>query len=173
MIGPATVRRSFLLTEVLAVLAIGVLVLAMLAKLVTDAMYLQQLAALHGNRVAVMDALSHRLQGDALAAVAYEQDGTTLSLRTLTHDGPSQVTYTFAPDVVRRVSSGGDEAEWQSIRLEFSWRIESGPRADVLVLDFIEVPPPRRTALPPRTFSAAFLLPLGANPPAHPGEGPP
>jgi hypothetical protein len=169
--GP--IRRSFLLTEVIALLAVGVILLAFLAKFVADAIYLQQLAAQHGNRIAVMDALSHRLRGDALAATNYEYDGTALTLRLANGSGPSEVTYILTPDIVRRTTTSGEETEWESRRLEFVWRIEWGSRADVLLLDFIEVPPPRRTELPPQTFSASFVLPHGlARPTASTGSAP-
>jgi hypothetical protein len=165
MTRPATIRRGIFLAELLAVIAIGILLLALLGKLVTDAIYLQTIAAQHSNRTAVMDALSHRLRQDTLAAVAYEESGKALTLHVLDTAGSSQVTYTFTPELVRRTTSAGDEGAWQSQRLEFAWQVESGARADVLVLDFIEIPPPRRAGLPPRTFSTPFLLPPGPTTP--------
>lgn len=173
MTGPRSIRRGIFLTELLAVVAIGVLVMALLGKLVTDAIYLQTIAAQHGNRTAVMDALTHRLNQDTLAAVGYEEHGAGLTLQVVNSAGLARVTYAFLPELVRRTTPGGEESEWQSQRLEFAWHIEPGTRADVLVLDFVEVAPPRRTGLPPRTFSTSFLLPHGADTPPVQAEGTP
>ena len=60
-------RRGFLLVELMAVLAIGALLLGILGKMVVDMIYLQRVATQHADRVAVMQrahaANSHRHAG--------------------------------------------------------------------------------------------------------------
>jgi hypothetical protein len=152
-------RRAFLLVELMAVLAIGALLLGVLGKMVVDMIYLQRIATQHADRVAMMDALTRRIRTDTLASVNYEWREHALVLRTLGSAGLTTVTYRFDPATIERQATGEAPTAWRSRRLEFAQRIERGPRGDVLTLDFIESPPPRATSLPNRKFPVAFLLP--------------
>ncbi len=168
-----SVRRAILLVEVLMVMVIVVVLVGLLFKLVIDAMYLQRIAAQHAARVATMDSLTRRLQRDALATTRYDQHLNTLTLRTLAAAGGSSVSYTIEPEFVRRVQADGDDREWRAERLRFDWHIEHGARGDVLILAFTELPPPRATILPNRSYPAAFGLPRAQPPLRAPAEAQP
>ena len=164
-------RRGFLLVELMAVLAIGALLLGILGKMVVDMIYLQGVATQHADRMAVMDGLTRRIRSDTRAAVNSEWREHTLTLRTLGSAGLTNVTYTFELGTVGRQATGEAATEWQSRRLEFAHRIERGPRGDVLMLDFIELPPPRATSLPNRKYPVTFLLPSAVGDAGAPEQG--
>jgi type II secretory pathway pseudopilin PulG len=159
-------QPAFLLVELLIVIVLGAAVMAILGQLLLDGLYVQRLAAQHEARVSIMDTLTRRLRHDARAATGYQwqaadQRGMLIISR---RDGGSESTvhYVFEPARVRRSDASGESGGWEVDRLRFATRIEPGPRADVLQLDFIELPPPRGTHLSQRRFTASVLLPRAA-----------
>jgi hypothetical protein len=163
-------RRGFLLVHVILMLPLAALVLLILGQLMLDALYLQRVAIQHANIVAVGDSLTQQLRQDAWAARSYRRSEDSITLSTVGPDGARPITYTFEPADVRRTAPGGDERAWHCWRLRFDWRIESGPRGDVLVLEQLEAPPPRATAVLPRSFPTTFLLPPIESPAGAPEE---
>ncbi len=162
---PARARqRGYLLMHVLLMLPLAALLLLILGKLVIDTIYLQRVAAQHANLVAVADSLTRQLHQDAWATATYRRTGDSLTLQTVSPQGPVSVTYTFEPESVRRTAPDGDERTWHCTRLQFDWHVEGGPRGDVLWLDLRKVPPARATLVLPRSFATTFLLPPGAGP---------
>jgi type II secretory pathway component PulJ len=152
-------QPAFMLAELLGALALTGLIAGLVVKLLLDVLALESAATEHANRMAVMDAAVRQMRRDAVAAADCARDGDALVLTLAGAEGPQRVRWTVAPDVFRRVREDGEDREWRATRLRFAWRIEHGPRGDVFTIDFIETPPPRGSALPNRTYSAAFLLP--------------
>jgi len=166
-------RRAFLLAEALSAVALAVVLGGLLGKLMLDAFYLQRVAAEHSNRMATIDSAMRQIRRDTVAVTSYAPEGAALVLSVAGADGQQHVRWTVAPDVLQRVREDGEDREWRATRLRFAWRIEHGPRGDVLTIDFIETPPPRGSALPNRTYSTAFFLPQANVPLAPRTEGTP
>ena len=93
-----------------------------------------------------------------LATRAWRIGDDGLTLATIDAD----VNYTLGADRVRRTTGDGEVKEWRSRRLAFGWRVETGSRGSVLVVEFVEQPPSRATPLPDRSYPAAFYLPQAA-----------
>jgi hypothetical protein len=149
------------LTQVLLMLPLAGVLLTILGTLTVDILYMQRVAAQHANMAAIADNLVRQLRADTRAATSYARDGDRLDLEVLTRDGVQRVTYTVAGEYLQRRGPNGADTTWQYYRLEFAWRVEDGPRGDVLWLELRELPPPRKTAVLPRSFTTSFLLPEG------------
>ncbi len=152
-------KHAVILVQLLLMLPIAALLLLVLGRLIVDAIYIQRVAAQHTDLVAVEEDLLRSLQRDAWAATAYQRTADTLLLQTVTSAGVAQVSYTFAPALVQRSLPAGPERYWRAARLNFAWRIEPGPRADVLWLNLHELPAPRQSPAIPRDYTATVLLP--------------
>jgi hypothetical protein len=151
--------RAFILSELIGVVTLTTLVLLVLTRLVNDAVYMQRVASDHADRVAVMDTVTTRLNRDLAAASVYHWDGTdTLVLRGTSTSQSTNVSYVFSNDLVRRQVDDRSQ-EWRTRRLSFAARLAYGPSGDVLELDFIAQPPPRRIESDARTYHATFTLP--------------
>jgi hypothetical protein len=152
-------RRGFLLAQMLMMLPLAALLLFVLGKMTVEALRVQHLAAEHANIVAVGEDLLRQLRADARAALACSASGEGFVLDTCGPSGPQRVSYDFTPDQVRRSGAAGDERTWTRWRLSFGWRIEHGPRGDLLSVELRETPPAHVTIVLPRTFTATCLLP--------------
>lgn len=152
-------RHAYVLAELLTVLALSLLLASVLGKLALDAVYLQRVAAEHAHIVATTDSLTRQLRNDALGTIAYTYDTTAIHLDLVDEAGRASVTYVVQPDSVRRLAPHGDERVWSAWRLGFAWRIEPGPRGDVLHIEFQEQPPPRASEVLTRSSSTAIGLP--------------
>lgn len=167
MTAGRSTRRGFLLLELVIVVVLAAGVLWILSKLLIDGLYLQRIAGQHVARVGVVDALTRRIRTDALSAIGYgwrvAEREATLVLSGRAGGSTSEVRYVFEPDRVVRSERSGESVTWQRERLRFAARTERGPQADILYVDFIELPPPRATVLPDRRFSVSVLLPRAAD----------
>lgn len=156
-------RTGFALIELLAVVAVGGVLLAILGRLLIDAFVLQRGAAEHADRVAVITSLTRYLRKDTLGAVAAEWSADTLRLEVLSDGEAANVVYVLTPDCVQRLGPGSAERAWQATRLQFATRSETGPRGTVWWLECTEEPPLRRTPVVARTYDIPFLLPPAAD----------
>lgn len=155
MIARRFIRPAYLLTELLALLTVGVVLLTLLGKLTLTLLRVQRLAAEHATRMAVMDSLTRQLTDDARGVLTWGLEGATLWLRVCGDDGPADLQYQLTAGQVQRSSPMNGTRAWQADRLTFAWRVERGPQGSVLWLDFTEQPPPRSLGLPNRTYSVA------------------
>lgn len=162
MMARRPTRRAYILTELLALLTVGMVLLTLLGKQTITVLRVQRLAAEHANRLAVMDSLTRQLTADARGVLTWELAGETLVLRVQRDAGPAEVRYTLATGRVQRSGAADDDRAWQAGRLTFGWRVEHGPRGSILWLDFTEQPPPQSLGLPQRTYSVATGLPRAA-----------
>jgi len=162
-------QPAFMLAELLGALTLTGLVAGLVAKLLLDVLALQSAATEHANRMAVMDAAVRQLRRDAVAATDGARDGDALVLTLAGAEGPQHVRWTVEQQVLRRVREDGEDREWRATRLQFAWRIEPGPRGDLLTVDFVETRAPRAAALPNRTYPTTFLLPRVKAPSVPPG----
>jgi type II secretory pathway pseudopilin PulG len=166
MIARSVRQPAFLLVELMIVIVLGAAVLSILGQLLLDGLYLQRLAGQHEVRITIMDTLAQRLRRDALAASSYQwqpaEQGGTLTISQWGDGSISTAHYVFEPERVSRSDAGGESGAWKAERLRFAVRIDAGPGADVLQLDFVELPPARATHLPQRRFTASVLLPRAA-----------
>ena len=156
-------RRCFLLVELMIVIALGTGVIWILGKLLLDGQYLHRIAGQHQARVGTMDTLTDQLRDDALSTVTYEwqpsEQGGTLAVWHDRGRSASVARYAFETTQVTRTDASGLSDTWETERLRFAAQIEPGPCADVLQVDFIELPPRRAMSLPNRCFSISILLP--------------
>lgn len=166
----ATRRQfAFMLVELIVIVGVGLLLVGLVSKLVIDAVYLQRMTVQHANRMALIDAFTEQMRRDLALTTAYAADAAGLTLFSANSEQRSETRYAINASEVLRTAEGRETHRWKAIRLGFTWRIERGPRADLLWLDFIEQPPPRATRLRDRTFRVSFLLPPGSA--AQPAEG--
>lgn len=152
-------KRGYFLGTLLLVLSLAAPVAVLLGWVLIRAISLQHLAAEHTNRVAVMDSLTRRLSLDALACQHYARSAGDLTLETYGQSGLQTVRYDLEHGVVRRTTADGDVWEWRARRLVYTWDVESGPRGDLLLLHFVEQPPPHASGVLPRTYVVPILLP--------------
>ena len=160
MIRTCARRGAFTLVELLAVLALSTIVAGILGRMVVDAIYLHRIAAEHADRMAVIDSLDRQLRDDCRAAERARWDGHSLDLTPLGAVPSAIVRYVLDDRRVARLADNAETHVWQSKRLRFDVRVESGAQAAVFHLVCHEEPPPRATALPVRAFDLAFVLPL-------------
>lgn len=153
-------RHGFLLCELLLVIMLSMLITGISWKLIVDAMYLQRVAGQSADRTAVMDSLARVLQRDAASARDTSWEGGSLTLSLADHAG--QVVYDIGPSSIRRRQGDVETSVWSAARLSFEPRIEHGSRSDLLLIDFVEQPPPRATVLGVRRQVLSILLPLRA-----------
>ena len=155
---PARRSAAYVLIEVVVVVIVGSAVAGLMVVLLNNAFYVQRTAGAHADREAAIDGLTRQMRRDALAAWAYRWDGSTLVLETVAEDGRREVGYTITGNAVVR-TEGPERHVWQAVRLRFAARLESGPDADVFLLDFIEQPAPRARTRAPRSITVPLLLP--------------
>lgn len=155
--------HGYLLIELLVVAGLGAGVIWILGELLLDGLYLQRLAGQHEARVVTMGTLTRQLRADALSATGYDwqadTQGFTLSMTCGGDDRAHAVRYVLGPARATRHEDGVESHAWQAERLRFTARLEFGSTADVLLVSFTELPPPRSPNLPPRRISVSMLLP--------------
>lgn len=186
----ARVRRCFTLVELALTVAGIVAIIGLVFVAAADGIYLMRLAAQHEDRAGVVASLGRALRRDLLTAAGATWDGATLTLELPAAPGgaaevsaapgdpppahPVTIRYEFASDRVVRSMDGLVSHEWRAERLTFAAQHASGPRADLLTIEFGEAPPPRAAALPHRAARTAFVLPRApAAPRPEAGEGRP
>jgi hypothetical protein len=162
MKNPRPRVRAYLLVQVLLMLPLAGLLLVLLGTLAVDMLYVQRVAAEHANLAALSDHLARQLRADARACTRYTLAGDNLTLQVRTREGARSIVYTLNPQFIRRQGPDGADTAWEHHRLAFSWHIEDGPLADLLWLDLRELPPARKTAVLPRSYTTSFLLPEDA-----------
>lgn len=153
------IERGFALVELMVVLAAGVLLLGICARLFWNSLYVHRLAAQHADRVAVVEHLNRQLLADIGASDDAEFSDNRLTLRR----GEVEVIYEFSSPRVVRTVTGVINESWSAARLTFS---ASTADADgrLLTVDCVESPPPRATRLGLRTDRLAFALPRATKP---------
>lgn len=151
-------HRAFTLAEFLITLLVASGVVFLLGKLTLDSIYIQRVAIQHTARIASIDALVRQLHDDARHAITYQFGDDALVLQTHSPDHLLEIRYELAEDLVRR-SVNGTDTSWSARRLAFAWKIEPGPRADLLHMTFVELPPPKYTGLEARDYTVPIALP--------------
>jgi hypothetical protein len=175
---------AYLLVELLVVVALGLMLSDLAVRLLVETLHLERAAAAHANRMAVVDGLMRELRRDASAAVSHSGETWSLqaspaptaatasgeleapaspgslavTLETVGSDGRHQVVYRIAAKQVVRIEDGVDTHAWEARRLAFSARLERGPRAAVLWLDFTEQPGEWAARRTPKAFSCPLVL---------------
>lgn len=171
LIRVRTPRRpgAFMLVEAIMLVAFLVAVMAMIARFVVDALYMQRVTAQRLDRAAMVDHLLERLRADAATASSFEWDGPGCELTLngpMTPPADPAVRYGFSPDRVTRREGPHETSVWRADRLSFAARRTTGRIRDLLSVTCREAPPERATALPIREFELTVILPAAEREPA-------
>jgi hypothetical protein len=175
------IAGAFTLIEVLLILVL-VATGAVVFSTLNDALYVHRTAAARLDRTATIGELTRALRRDVLAARDYRLEGSTLVLHVLkvpASEPPggageavgdaaapaatcSEVRYVFETVTVLRMEDAAETHAWSATRLEFGSTVTSGPQADVLYVEFKELPPPRSVGAASRVSRLPLVLPPGS-----------
>lgn len=151
-------RGGFLFVEAIAMVAMGLLLVAVLGRATLALVQMERSAREHSARISVTTHLAERLHRDLWQAADARFADDRLDINTGAPDSPA-VRYEFTPDAVRRLVAGEERGIWQAKNLSFAWDSEPGSAGTVLVLHVVTVARPGRDPVPARVVPLAFALP--------------